>query len=49
MIELMGSERLVTMSIGHFTWCIVAALFLGSAVGMFALAVVHSVRHGDDK
>jgi hypothetical protein len=47
--ELGGTTRTITMSIGHFSWCIVAAVFVGTCVGMFALALVHSRRHGDDE
>lgn len=48
-LEATESARTVTMTIGHFSWVVALAVFVGTCIGMFALAAVHASRHGDDQ
>lgn len=34
MNEITGTTKMVTMTIGHFSWCIVAAMVMGACVGI---------------
>lgn len=47
---LSGSTRLVTMTIGHFSWCIVISMLVGAALGIACYLLARfGTRNGDDQ
>jgi len=46
---LAGEPRLVTMTIGHFSGCIVLSMIVGAALGIGAYLLLRNGARGDDR